>query len=102
MKTYKNYSRDVVFTNSRGEKLTTRSLRRLISDYAKKSELQKEVTPHIFRHTFATELLNNGVDIRYLQELLGHSSISTTQVYTHISKAFLKDVYMKTHPMAKE
>ncbi len=97
MKTYKNYSRDVVFTNSRGEKLTTRSLRRLISDYAKKSELQKEVTPHIFRHTFATELLNNGVDIRYLQELLGHSSISTTQVYTHISKAFLKDVFSYTH-----
>lgn len=101
-KVYKNYNKDVIFTNNRGEKLTTRSLRRLISEYAKKAELKKEVTPHVFRHTFATELLNNGVDIRYLQELLGHSSISTTQVYTHISKSFLKDVYMKTHPFAKE
>ena len=97
-----NYTKDTIFTNSRGEKLTTRSLRRLIADYAKKAGLQKEVTPHVFRHTFATELLNNGVDIRYLQELLGHSSISTTQVYTHVSKAFLKDVYMNTHPLAKE
>jgi len=99
---YSNYTKDTIFTNSRGEKLTTRSLRRLIADYAKKAGLQKEVTPHVFRHTFATELLNNGVDIRYLQELLGHSSISTTQVYTHVSKAFLKDVYMNTHPLAKE
>lgn len=99
---YSNYTKDTIFTNSRGEKLTTRSLRRLIADYAKKADLQKEVTPHVFRHTFATELLNNGVDIRYLQELLGHSSISTTQVYTHVSKAFLKDVYMNTHPLAKE
>lgn len=99
---YSNYTKDTIFTNSRGKKLTTRSLRRLIADYAKKAGLQKEVTPHVFRHTFATELLNNGVDIRYLQELLGHSSISTTQVYTHVSKAFLKDVYMNTHPLAKE
>ena len=99
---YSNYTKDTIFTNSRGEKLTTRSLRRLIADYAKKAGLQKEVTPHVFRHTFATELLNNGVDIRYLQELLGHSSISTTQVYTHVSKAFLKDLYMNTHPLAKQ
>ena len=101
-KKYSNYTKDVVFANSKGEKLTTRSLRRLIADYAKKAGLQKEVTPHVFRHTFATELLNNGVDIRYLQELLGHSSISTTQVYTHVSKALLKDVYMNTHPLARE
>ncbi|MDO5088958.1 MAG: tyrosine-type recombinase/integrase [Leptotrichiaceae bacterium] len=99
---YFNYTKNTVFTNSRGEKLTTRSLRRLIVDYAKKAEIHKEVTPHVFRHTFATELLNNGVDIRYLQELLGHSSISKTQVYTHVSKALLKNVYMNTHPLAKE
>ncbi|RRD39081.1 tyrosine recombinase [Leptotrichia sp. OH3620_COT-345] len=101
-KKYANYNKNTIFTNSKGEKLTTRSLRRLIADYAKKAEINKEVTPHVFRHTFATELLNNGVDIRYLQELLGHSSISTTQVYTHVSKALLKDVYMNTHPLAKE
>ncbi len=101
-KEYGNYSKEIVFTNNRGEKLTTRSLRRLISNYAQKAGIQKEITPHVFRHSFATELLNNGVDIRYLQELLGHSSISTTQVYTHVSKALLKDIYMKTHPLAKE
>ena len=101
-KEYGNYSRETVFTNNRGEKLTTRPLRRLISNYTQKAGIQKEITPHVFRHSFATELLNNGVDIRYLQELLGHSSISTTQVYTHVSKALLKDIYMKTHPLAKE
>lgn len=97
---YENYDKNVVFVNSRGQKLTDRSLRRLISEYAKKAQIQKEVTPHVFRHSFATELLNNGVDIRYLQELLGHSSIATTQVYTHVSKGLLKDIYLKTHPMA--
>ncbi len=101
-KTYKNYDKNIVFANSKGGKLTTRSLRRLIADYGKKAGIQKEITPHVFRHSFATELLNNGVDIRYLQELLGHSSISTTQVYTHVSKALLKDIYMNTHPLAKE
>ena len=96
---YKNYDSSVIFVNSRGEKLNSRSLRRLITDNAKKADINKEVTPHVFRHSFATTLLNKGVDIRYLQELLGHSSISTTQIYTHVSKALLREVYMSAHPL---
>lgn len=99
-KTY--YDKNIVFTNSKGGKLTTRSLRRLIEDYNKRSGITKELTPHVFRHTFATQLLNSGVDIRYVQELLGHTSIATTQFYTHVSKKALRDVYLKTHPFAKE
>ena len=101
-KQYANYTREVLIVNSKGKKLTTRSLRRLISAHAHEAGIQKEITPHVFRHSFAMELLNNGVDIRYLQELLGHSSIAATQVYTHVSKAFLRDIYMSTHPLAKE
>ena len=96
---YKNYDSSVIFVNSRGEKLNSRSLRRLITNYTKKADINKEVTPHVFRHSFATTLLNKGVDIRYLQELLGHSSISTTQIYTHVSKALLREVYMSAHPL---
>lgn len=99
-KTY--YDKNIVFANSKGDKLTTRSLRRLIEDYNKRSGITKELTPHVFRHTFATQLLNSGVDIRYVQELLGHTSIATTQFYTHVSKKALRDVYLKTHPFAKE
>ena len=99
-KTY--YDKNIVFANSKGGKLTTRSLRRLIEDYNKRSGITKELTPHVFRHTFATQLLNSGVDIRYVQELLGHTSIATTQFYTHVSKKALRDVYLKTNPFAKE
>ncbi|VWL85728.1 site-specific tyrosine recombinase/integron integrase [Oceanivirga miroungae] len=96
------YNKDILFSNARGGKLTTRSLRRIIEAYSLKSGIQKEVSPHTFRHSFATELLNSGVDIRYVQELLGHQSIATTQFYTHVSKKKLRDMYLKTHPFANE
>ena len=99
---YKNVDKDIIFVNKNGDKLDSRSLRRLITNYALKADINKEVTPHVFRHSFATEMLDNGVDIRYVQELLGHSSIATTQFYTHISKNMLKDVYMKSHPFANK
>ena len=101
-KQYENYTREVLIVNSKGKKLTTRSLRRLISGHVHEAGIEKEITPHVFRHSFAMELLNNGVDIQYLQELLGHTSITATQVYTHVNKDFLKDIYMNTHPLAKE
>lgn len=101
-KQYKNYTPDAIIVNSKGRKLTTRSLRRLISGHAKSAGIEKEITPHVFRHSFAVELLNKGIDMEYLQELLGHSSLSTTQMYTHVNKNLLRDIYMNTHPLAKK
>ena len=99
---YKNYTPDAIIVNSKGRKLTTRSLRRIISTHAKNAGIEKEITPHVFRHSFATELLYKGIDIKYLQELLGHSALSTTQMYTRINKNLLRDIYMNTHSLAKE
>ena len=101
-KQYKNYTPDAIIVNSKGRKLTTRSLRRLISGHAKNAGIEKEITPHVFRHSFAVELLNKGIDMEYLQELLGHSSLSTTQMYTHVNKNLLRDIYMNTHPLTKK
>jgi tyrosine recombinase XerC len=89
-----------VFINRRGSRLTTRSVERLIVFYAKKAGLTKKITPHTLRHTFATHLLSGGADLRMVQELLGHVSLSTTQVYTHITKERLKEVYDSAHPRA--
>lgn len=95
-------STDFLFLNYRGEKLTTRSVGRIIKKYRTKSGLSKEVSPHVLRHSFATHLLEGGADLRVIQELLGHSSLSTTQKYTHISVDRLMEVYKKNHPRASE
>lgn len=90
-----------LFLGARGTRLTQRSIERTIKAAAKKSGLLKKVTPHTIRHTFATHLLTRGADLRTVQELLGHTSLSTTQVYTHVTKEKLKSVYDSAHPRAR-
>lgn len=89
-----------VFINKTGYRLQTRMVRNVINEIVEKIELPKKVTPHMFRHSFATHLIENGADLRVVQELLGHASISNTQIYTHISMQHMKDVYDHTHPRA--
>lgn len=89
-----------VFINNTGYRLQTRTIRNVINDIVEKIQLPKHVTPHVFRHSFATHLIENGADLRVVQELLGHASISNTQIYTHVSSKHLKDVYNETHPRA--
>lgn len=90
-----------LFINKRGTALSDRGVRMIISKYMKKTAMNLKISPHTFRHSFATHLLNRGADLRSVQELLGHSSISTTQVYTHLTIDSLKNVYQKAHPRAK-
>lgn len=89
-----------VFINKTGYRLQTKMIRNVINDIVEKIELPKKVTPHMFRHSFATHLIENGADLRVVQELLGHASISNTQIYTHISTQHMKEVYDQTHPRA--
>lgn len=89
-----------LFINYNGFRLQNQSIRKALKEVVEKIELPKKITPHIFRHSFATRLLENGADLRIVQELLGHASISNTQIYTHVSSARLKSVYDSTHPRA--
>lgn len=90
-----------VFVNRFGTRLTTRSVARMLEKHLKVSGLDIRTTPHSLRHSFATHLLDHGADIRSVQELLGHKSLATTQIYTHVSVANLKRVYEKAHPLAR-
>ena len=87
--------------NNNGNKLTTRGIRYILDKIILKTSVNKKISPHMLRHTFATHLLNEGCDILTVQELLGHESLSTTSIYTHITSDHLKNIYFKTHPRAK-
>lgn len=93
---------DAVFLNFRGSRLTVRSVERMVCDYALRAGIIIKVTPHALRHSFATHLLEMGADLRTVQELLGHASLSTTQRYTHLNMDYLAEVYDRAHPMAKK
>lgn len=100
MEKYHVEEHQYVFVNSRGGRLTDRSVRRILDKYVQQLALQKNVSPHTIRHTFATHLLEHGADLRAVQELLGHASLSTTQIYTHITNERINKVYQKNFPRA--
>ena len=93
-----NFDPKVLFVNKHGKRLSTRSVRRKMDKYLAMAGLDPAISPHTLRHSFATHMLNNGADLRSVQELLGHQSLSTTQVYTHLTTKKLKEVYDHAHP----
>lgn len=98
----KDKKHEIVFVNQRGEQLTTRGIQYILDKQAQKINFKGKLHPHMFRHSFATHMLDAGADLRSVQDLLGHSSLSTTQIYLHVSRERMKSVYEESHPRAKK
>ncbi len=92
---------EYLFLNKNGNNITTRGIQKIIDKIVSETDVKTKVSPHTLRHTFATHLLDNGCDLRSVQELLGHKNINTTEVYTHVTSERLKDVYFKSHPRGR-
>lgn len=97
-----NKSSEMLILNKNGVKITPRGIAKIIDSILKSTSIKLKISPHTLRHTFATHLLDNGCDIRSVQEMLGHKSINSTEVYTHVSSERLKEVYFKCHPRGRE
>ncbi len=97
----KNKKTTYLLINKNGDPLGDRGVRLIIDNIVKRSSINKQISPHVIRHTFATHMLNKGADLKVVQELLGHSNLSATQVYTHVSNERIREVYRKNHPRAK-
>jgi len=92
---------DIVFLNKRGKRLSRVMIFYIIKDQALKVGIEKTISPHTFRHSFATHLIEGGADLRTVQEMLGHASITTTEIYTHLDREFLRSTIMQFHPRYK-
>ena len=94
----KGEAQDILFLNQRGSALSRMGIWKIVDKYSRKADLSKHIHPHTFRHSFATHLLEGGADLRAVQEMLGHSDISTTQIYTHLDRDYIKEVHKTFHP----